>query len=258
MKLKTVGLIVGGILLADILLVDHLQVRGRVVDGATGEGINSAWVVIDLVGSEPLFNPPIPPHPNHRTQRCIGQMAVQTDSSGHFYLSQIGMDHALADKSASWKAFAPGYISGLGSSQVRSSVIALPPRSATARLAQGPGEKLTITPPAYRLAERLPPTELSASRELLEAVSFAFEPGCGEGFTNAHLAAAYHAASIAQTFNERMRVRDACHDIKSRIAAVPDAKPWPFDCDNLPFKYEPSPEVLAVEAEIKAMEARPR
>jgi hypothetical protein len=31
-----------------------------------------------------------------------------------------------------------------------------------------------------------------------------------------------------------------------------NASDWPFDCENLPFKHQPSPEVLAVEAELEA------
>lgn len=246
------------IILADVALLDRWQLRGRVVDADTGRGIADGWVIADFVGSKPLVNLPIPPHPNHRTETCMGQRIIKTDASGRFYINYFTTNRALAAKGATWRTFRGGYISDSSGSVIRSSLLALPPKSTKLLSKAGSGDRFIAQGTEYLIARRLPALELSASRELLGSLHFASALGCGSSYTAPHIDAVHYAISIAQTFNERMRVRATCREIRDQIAIADRGQPWPFDCDNLPFKYEPSPEVLAVEAEIKAMEARPR
>jgi hypothetical protein len=212
-------------------------------------------VVLDVYGSEPLINLPLPPHPNHRSEKCMRQLTTKTDAAGRFYINYFWTNQPLANKNAGWMAFKAGYIASRGRSPMRSSVFATPPSAATVVLETGPGERIKAFQPTYFESARLPETQQTATRELMRSLTFATTIGCNTSHTRPHLEAFHHALAIAQTFDERMRVRSSCLGIKSAIERRGGSKPWPFDCDNLPFKHQPSPEVLAVEAEIRARTA---
>jgi hypothetical protein len=239
----------------DWMLLDRWQVRGVVIDADTNEGIGEAWVIATFHGQTPLVNIPVPPHPNHRRTECMGAVAGKTDSNGRFGISRLTRNRALAHKTASLIAFKEGWIASWTDTPYRSSIISFPPAAQELKLTKGPGAYLTAASYIGAISSRIPESEFSSSEELRQAIFFAFYQWCGEPRSEGHIAALAHAISMAKTLNERDRVRAGC---RAMTTLIDNGTHFPFDCDNLPFKHEPSPEVLAVEAEIKAREAASR
>lgn len=247
--------IISLLLTIDWLAIDRWQVRGTVIDAETKKGISNAWIVATFSGERPLLNIPIPPHPEHRRGECMGTLTTQTDSNGRFSISHLTFNRALANKSASFVAFKEGWIPVSVDAPLRSSLISPPPAVQETLLARGPGVDLTVIAYTSEISNRLPAYEFSSSQELRETIFFASYRRCNEPRNEAHIAALSHSISIARTLDERDRTRAGCRGLKKLLEAEEPDTVFPFDCENLPFKHEPSPEVLAVEAEIKAREA---
>jgi hypothetical protein len=260
-------------LLVDCLLVDRLQVVGHVVDKSTGKAIADAWVVVEFYGEKPLINLPIPPHPNNRTTACMGSRLAKTNRFGWFLFDEITINRQLANKSASILVFKPHWLTEAQSTDVSTSLLALP-SIARLNLGIGPGEKKVRTRRDQNSDGALLPTsEYMRSEELFDTLSIVMYDACSLPGFELSVVAMRHGVEIAETYDERDRTRSACISARNSIAKANESRAeakhwfrrfepdyvWPFDCDNLPFKKPPSPEVLAVEARDRAdREARLR
>lgn len=249
----------------DWVLVDLWQIRGRVVDEASGNGIPNSWILANFRGEKPLFRLPIPPHPSHRTGACMGAQVTRTNDLGEFSIKRLSVNRALANKDVSIFALKPGWVSNRSYSAISSSLLGWPP-SVSIQLEQPRRRRSHASSTDIGSALALPAHQQTYSNELTSTLILLSEYACGRDGFELYIHAMNHALSIAQTFNERERVmawcryseRQTAHYNLRRVEKLRwflHSEPeyvWPFDCENLPFKHQPSAEVLAVEAELAA------
>lgn len=257
---RTITAIVLGLLCAlDWVIADRWQARGLVVDSTSNAELSSAWVLVKFDGESPLIRLPIPPHPLDRTSRCMGVHLIRTDEQGRFEIDELTPNRALANKSAHATVFRPGWIPVTMRVPLRTSIFALVPQGIRVPLARGPGARHDNARSwaAENLRTPVDTQDLSYSDEffatirVLSRASSACESEASEMF----VAAMSHALDIAVTLDERDRLRAMCLLASDHLA--PSGR-WPFDCENLRFKYQPSGEVLKAEAEIAARRSAPR
>lgn len=250
------SIVVLTIYLVDLGVVDRWQVGGVIQAANTHDGIAGAWVVADFRGDELLLNSPFQPHPKHPTSKCMGTRLAVTDQYGRFRFNLLTLNRPLTHKRAKLLVFKPGWISHADSSPIKSSLFALDGGVPIA-LTRGPGASRSTRSFMDQSAAALQPAEKQRSDELfktLRALS-QIKLMC-EYQPEVAVAAMTHALNIAQTFDERERARSACRGVTRRLASLEDKHEWPFDCDNLAFKHEPSAAALALEAELEAKRRR--
>ena len=264
---RALAITVGTLLLIDWVVVDRLQVVGRVIDRDTRAGIADAWISVTYFGEKPLVNLPVPPHPNSRTTACIGSRIAQTNRWGWFYFDEIAANRPLANKSFRIHAFKGDWIAASAGGDLQSSVF-LWPHFKTIVLQHDSGAQ--IDGPASLVTLELPRHEYARSEEVFSTLRVVTSNPCGRAGLELSEVAMVHALEIAITYGDRDWSRASCLSAKkhagdlktARVELLRRIEPdyvWPFDCDNLPFKKQPSPEVLAVEARDRAdREARLR
>ncbi len=255
--LRSASLFVLLFFLIDWTLIDKWVVHGHLVDAETGAPIPGAWVMADFRGEEPLVVFPAPTHPPSRTEACMGTRAVRTDQLGAFRISVFTWNRPLADKSVYVMGFTPGRLVLVEDVAIGTSILSEGPKIRMA-MGSGPGEtRFTTVNREGDPALRLPQSERGYSDELFSTLRVLAHQACEPQFAlQMKEVAMKHAIGIAKTFDERERVRRWCRTVRfdSNLEAkrASTVFQWPFDCENLPFKHQPSPEVLAVEAELEA------
>ncbi len=260
-----------GFLIIDLALLDRWQVAGRVTDADTGESISGAWVLADFSGERPLINLPIPPHPSHRTTTCMGSKTVRTGVFGLFVFDELELNRPLANKSAFITVFKPGWISQSDDAVLSSGILTWP-GLIHVRLERGPGER---TDPRSRSAGdpsfSLPAKERMSSRELLQTLHVVAGPVCSTADLALAALAMQHAVDIAETYDERERVRSSCLAVELQVKSLKQSKrggfdwyqlfssdfSWGFHCDELHFAHQPQPNVLAVEDRVRQSGSQP-
>lgn len=238
-------------------ILDRWQLTAQVKDSTTGNNIPGAWILFDLLGEKPLVRLPIPPHPRHRTRECIATRAIRTDVGGRFKFSELMLNRALANKSAHIIVFKPGLLTSTKGIKLSASLLASSPFVMFNLAADDGRRRETNIYPASYPAGRLPLVERTYGQELFSAEGFLLDAASACTVDVEVLSAAMqHILQIAETFDERERARAACGYVEKRLASNHRAPispaAWPFQCDNLPFKKEPTAEVVAVEAQLTA------
>lgn len=236
----------------DWIAIDRWQTKGTVRDSESGEPLPDTWILATFSGEAPLINLPIPPHPNHRRSECMGTQAVRTDENGQFRFNHLTYNRSLANKWARIVVFKPGWIAASADAPMRSSLFARTPIGPNLSLTLGSGQSRSATAWPPNVRARLPSIEFSYSEELFATLRVVAQARfiCGSAGDDVLIAAMDHAISIAKSFDERFRTRGRCHRAAVILGRRDSA--WPFDCDNLGFKHQPSALVLAVETDLRA------
>lgn len=236
----------------DWIILDRWQVHGWVNDSDSRTPLADAWVIADFSGEAPLLTLSFTPHPKHRTNACMGTQVTRTNMQGRFRFDELAFNRPLANKHAYILIFKPGWIASARSTSIRSSLFLPPPQPYVQSLRRGPGTQQTRPVSVQTEAlSTLAASEFTRSDELLATLMIAGQRLCDPTRTEVSAAALSHALSIAKTFDERERVRATCGLAAEQSQTAGLATSWSFDCNNLPFRHQPSDEVLATEAAIE-------
>jgi hypothetical protein len=183
----------------------------------------------------------------------MGTRITRTDTGGRFLFDELTFNRPRANKSAYILIFKPGWVATARSTPISSTLFLPSQMTLTQSLSRGPGrqQRKTIGWPEDLVAT-LGPSEFTRSDEVFETLTIAGHRFCEPIGTEASVAAMKHALFIAKTFTERERVRATCALAAEHARLAASGSAWPFDCNNLFFKHQPTDQVLAAEAEIEA------
>lgn len=241
-----------GALIADLFLLDHWGISGQVEDDY-GRAVPGALILAEFVGQSPVVLLPVPPDPPSRRELCMESRIVETDEFGNFSLSVLTRNRFMTGKSAHLLVYKPGFNTHSLSVSISSSLFLRAP-SYNIKLTRATNSRNESTW-SQNIMDRMQPLEVTYADSLL-ASTFVVTEGisaCGRAGLPLAIRAMQYSIESASTFDERDRARSACGFARQRLQHYEyGLEQWPFDCDNLPFKHQPSPEVFAVEAELAA------
>lgn len=238
------------------VVVDRWQLQGRVESDTAQQGLPDAWVLATFWADEFLINVPFQAHPRRGTAECMGTGLAKTDHRGRFEFDELALVPPLLSKRARIVVFKPGWTSEASSSLVTSDLLAMSP-TITLPARRASGETQLTTKYSDEFVAGLDIDEQKRSDELFDAsrVVFAATSAC-EYQHEIVRAAMAHLLNIARTFDERERVRVACRGVVKRLRAIPGKHDWPYDCENPPFKHQPSESARALEAKLEEKRRR--
>jgi hypothetical protein len=182
----------------------------------------------------------------------MGTAVETSDANGNFHFDVFASNRMLVEKSASIWAFTTGRAVEFESSTISASLFG---RARSIRIVLSPrsGERGNVVWKRAPL-DKLPAGENEYSMDLASMVGLITNGAstCNHAGLPVAERAMSEALRIARTFDERLKVRAACKYAAISVHKRWTNDRWPFDCNHLPFEQMPSPQVLAVEAQLEA------
>lgn len=206
---------------ADLFLLDRYVVTGTVKDATTGKPVTGAEVLISIGGVEPRR--PFP-HTGGGGMRCIAGYVRQTDSTGRFFLDELGRNQMLVDKGVTIQVFKPGwYQSRLIKSQIAAGLLGSA-TELTVPLNSDKGERWSFIYNSHSMAPvTLRPESESYQKTMSKALTSQAVVAngqflCDEEGLDLSLTILAYVASNARTDDERHYILLRCAELQGKVA----------------------------------------